>query len=108
MYQRRCARYAVHFRSTLSTPQIPESSGTAIDLSIRGCRVQSFMPVIPGIRIKLSIDVPEAEKAIEIDQAVVRWSVGQEFGLEFATITPEQFERLTKVIQQLPSVPHRS
>lgn len=107
MYQRRCARYAVHFRSTMSTPQIPESSGTALDLSIRGCRVQSFVPVIPGIRMKLSIVVPDPESNIEIDQAVVRWVVGQEFGLEFASITPEQFERLTKVIQQLPSVPNR-
>lgn len=107
MYQRRCARYSVHFRSTMSTPQIPESSGTALDLSIRGCRVQSFVPVIPGIRMKLSILVPQPESAIEIDQAVVRWVVGQEFGLEFASITPEQFERLTKVIQQLPSIPNR-
>jgi hypothetical protein len=107
MYQRRCARYPVHFQSTLSTPQIPEGNGTAVNLSIRGCRVLSFIPVLPGIRMKLSIDVPEPESVIEIDQAVVRWVIGQEFGLEFASITPEQFERLTKVIQQLPSVPNR-
>jgi hypothetical protein len=107
MYQRRCARYAVHFRSTLSTPQIPESKGTAVDLSIRGCRVQSFVPVLTGIRMKLTIDVPDPKTTIEVDQAVVRWVAGQEFGVEFSSITPEQFERLTKVIQQLPSVPNR-
>jgi hypothetical protein len=107
MYQRRCARYSVHFQSTLSTPQIPAGNGTAVDLSIRGCRVQSFIPVIRGIRMKLSIDVQEPKTVIEIDQAVVRWVTGQEFGLEFASITPEQFERLTKVIQQLPSIPNR-
>lgn len=108
MYQRRCIRYTVHFQSTLSAPQIPESRGTAVDLSIRGCRVQSFSPVIPGIRVKLSIVVPEPEAAIEVDQAVVRWASGQEFGVEFASITPEQFEKLTQVLQQLPNVPHRS
>ncbi len=108
MYQRRYARYAVHFRSALSTPEIPEGTGTAVDLSIRGCRVQSFIPVISGIRMKLSIDVPEPKTVIEIDQAVVRWVTGQEFGLEFASIAPEQFERLTKIIQQLPSAPSRS
>ncbi len=107
MYQRRCARYPVHFRSTLSTPEIPEGTGTAIDLSIRGCRVQSFIPVLVGIRMKLSIDVPEPMTTIDVEQAVVRWVSGQEFGIEFASISPEQFERLTKIIQQLPSVPDR-
>ena len=107
MYQRRCARYPVHFQSTLSTPHIPEGSGTAMDLSIRGCRVQSLIPVIPNIRMKLSIDVPEPKAVIEIEQAVVRWVTGQEFGLEFASIAPEQFEQLTKTIQQLPSAPNR-
>jgi hypothetical protein len=107
MYQRRCARYSVHFQSTLSTPQMPEGKGTATDLSIRGCRVESFTPVLPGIRVKLSIDVPEPKSVIEVDQAVVRWVIGQEFGLEFASIAPEQFEQLTKVIQQLPSIPNR-
>lgn len=107
MYQRRCARYAVQFQSSLSAPHMPEGTGTAVDLSIRGCRVQSFSPVVPGLRVKMSILVPEPEKAIEVDQAVVRWSSGQEFGLEFASITPEQFERLTKVLQQLPNMPQQ-
>lgn len=108
MYQRRCARYPVHFQSTLSVPKIPGGNGTAVDLSIKGCRVHSFIPVLAGIRMKLSIDVPDPKTSIEIDQAVVRWVAGQEFGVEFASITPEQFERLTKVIQQLPSAPNRS
>lgn len=107
MYQRRYARYPVHFRSTLTTPQIPEGSGTAVDLSIRGCRVQSFIPVVPGIRVKLSIEASEPATVIEVDQAIVRWAIGQEFGLEFATISPEEFEKLTKLVQQLPSMPHR-
>lgn len=106
MYTRRCARYSVHFQSTLSTPQIQRSSGTALDLSIRGCRVQSFIPVIPGLRLTLSIVVPEPESAIEVEQAVVRWNSGQEFGLEFASIAPEQLEKLARVLQRLPSVPH--
>jgi hypothetical protein len=107
MYQRRCVRYPVHFQSTLSIPEIPDGTGTAVDLSIRGCHIQSFVPVLSGIRIKLSIEIPDQKAVIEIDQAVVRWVRGQEFGLEFATIAPDQFERLTKVIQQLPSVPNR-
>jgi hypothetical protein len=108
MYQRRCVRYPVHFQSTLSTPQIPEGTGTAVDLSIRGCHIQSLIPVLAGIRIKLSIEIPDQKTSIAVDQAGVRWVHGQEFGLEFATIAPDQFERLSKVIQQLPSVPNRS
>lgn len=107
MYNRRCARYPVHFRSTLSTAQLPEGNGTAVELSIRGCRVRSFIPVIPGLRMKISIDIRTPDVVIEVDQAVVRWVSGEHFGLEFASITPEQFERLTAVIQQLPAVPNR-
>ncbi len=107
MYQRRCARYSVHFRSTLSTQQIPESSGTAKDLSIRGCRVESFIPVLPNMRVKLTIDIQDQAAAIEVEQAVVRWVSGNEFGLEFVTINPEHFTRLTQLIQQLPTVPDR-
>ena len=107
MYQRRYVRYSVHFRSTLSSPEIPEGSGTAVDLSIRGCRVQSFIPVVPNIRMKLLIDIPEPKTVIEIDQAVVRWVSGQEFGLEFASVAPEQFELLTKAIQQFPPMANR-
>jgi hypothetical protein len=108
MYQRRCTRYTVHFQSTLSTPQIPDSSGTAVDLSVRGCRVQSFSPVIPGLRVKLSIVVSEPDTTIEIDQAVVRWTSGQEFGVEFATIAPDQFATLTTVLQHLSNTSSRS
>ncbi|MEY4529105.1 MAG: hypothetical protein RL768_2824 [Nitrospirota bacterium] len=107
MYNRRCARYPVHFQSTLSTAQLPEGNGTAVELSIRGCRVRSFIPVIPGLRMKISIDIRTPDVVIEVDQAVVRWVSGEHFGLEFASITPEQFERLTAVIQQLPAVPNR-
>lgn len=107
MYNRRCARYPVHFQSTLSTAQLPEGNGTAVELSIRGCRVRSFIPVIPGLRMKISIDIRTPDVVIEVDQAVVRWVSGDHFGLEFASITPEQFERLTAVIQQLPAVPNR-
>jgi hypothetical protein len=57
--------------------------------------------------MKLSIDVPKPMATIEVEQAVVRWVSGQEFGIEFASISPEQFERLTKIIQQLPPVPDR-
>ena len=78
-----------------------------MNLSIRGCHIQSFMPVIPGMRITLSIVAPNPETVIEVDQAVVRWAENQEFGLEFTSITPEQFERLTKLIQHLPSIPNR-
>jgi len=107
MYQRRCARYSVHFQSTLSAAHIPEGNGTAIDLSIRGCRVQSFFPAIPGLRMKLSIAVSDPDTVIEVDQAVVRWVIGQDFGLEFVMISPDQFERLTKTLQQIPTLPGR-
>ena len=104
MYQRRCTRYPVHFRSTLS---IPEETGTAMGLSIRGSRVQSFIPVLVAIGMKLSIEVPKPMATIQVEQAVVRWGSDQEFGIEFASISREQFERLTKIIQQLPPVPDR-
>jgi hypothetical protein len=107
LYQRRCARYPVHFRSTLSTQQIPESNGTAKDLSIRGCRIESFIPILPSMRVRLTIDIQDHDVRIEVEQAVVRWVSGNEFGVEFVTISPESFTRLTQLIQQLPTIPDR-
>lgn len=59
------------------------------------------------MRVKLTIDVPDRDSRIEVEQAVVRWVTANEFGLEFVTITPDNFTQLTQLIQQLPPLPDR-
>lgn len=67
--------------------------GTSRDVSAGGCRVWSAVTIEVGsyVRIKLyHIQNP----AMEVDLAAVRWVRGQEFGLEFLYMHPEEYERL--------------
>jgi len=51
--------------------------------------------------LRLLIEVPEETSPICVEQAVVRWVRGQQFGLEFVTFATSEHERLSRVVQAL-------
>ena len=69
------------------------AEGMSRDVSAGGCRVQSAVTVEVGnyVRVKL---YQNQQAAMDIDLAAVRWVRGQEFGLEFLYMHPEEYERL--------------
>ncbi len=79
------------------------SEGTVINLSVAGCGVESAKSVPKGIRLSLQIKVPDSDSPIEVEQAEVRWSLGRRFGLQFRSVTPENLERLCRLVEN--SVP---
>lgn len=96
-------RFAVRFRSTFSSGRMLGGEGTVTDLSSRGCRVSadSFVPAKSVLEMHLTLE--EHEEPIKITEAVVRWSEGNDFGLEFREMDPKSFDRMRKVIQRLAS-----
>ncbi len=48
--------------------------------------------------LRVVIDVPRYLSPIHVDRAIVRWSSGNEFGLEFVGISFEEQERLQRLI----------
>ncbi len=71
------------------------------DLSLGGCKVDSKASVYIGMYLTLQVYLPGRETPLKVDQAVVRWTKEQEFGLEFSSMRHEEEERLRAVVSIL-------
>lgn len=107
MEQRQNPRFPVRFRSSFTSLNIVGGDGNLKDLSIRGCQVESQTEVRPGTSLELRIQTSEEEPPLNIQEAVVRWSREQRFGLEFVTLAPEEWARLQHTVTQLELHPYQ-
>ncbi len=101
--RRREPRFGVRFRSSFSSGKMLGGEGTVTELSSRGCRVSADTPVPAKTILEMHLHLEDDQAPIKIPEAVVRWSEGIEFGLEFKDIEPQSFDRLRRVIQRLSS-----
>ena len=92
-------RLRVQFRTTFCAAHTLEGSGIILDISMGGCRVESSVPVTPGISLELRIHAPNLEWPLMVEEASVRWVSAQTFGLAFNKIKETEQQRLDKVIQ---------
>jgi PilZ domain len=76
-------------------------SGQASDLSVLGCAVGSELPVPLKAYLKLQLDLPDGDSPLEIELAVVRWSFGGSFGVEFIAFGEAQKSRLKRFLIQI-------
>ena len=106
MEQRKNLRFHVQFRSAFSSIAMVGGEGSLVDLSIRGCRIESLTDVQPGASLEVRIAAIEHESPIQIQQALVRWSRGRQFGLEFVTMAPEEWARLQHTVKQIEMEPY--
>jgi hypothetical protein len=58
----------------------------------------------PGETVSLSVTLPN-EQRIEVPEAVVRWSRGQEFAVENLAIKPHTRARLQHYVKRLAQEP---
>ena len=107
MEQRKDLRFPVQFRSSFSSITMVGGEGNLMDLSIRGCRIESQTDVQPGASLEVRIAAVEHEPPIQIQQALVRWSREHEFGLEFVTMAPEEWARLQHTVKQMEMEPYK-
>ncbi|HKT34493.1 MAG TPA: PilZ domain-containing protein [Nitrospira sp.] len=107
MEQRKNPRFPVRFRSSFTSLNIVGGDGNITDLSLRGCRVESPTEVRSGTSLELRIHMSEDEPPLKIQEAVVRWSRGQQFGVEFATLEPEEWARLQHTVTRLELQPYQ-
>jgi PilZ domain len=102
MDKRRYPRYAVEYTASFLGNGI-NSPGIVFNLSTAGCRGSSEGLIRRDALLRVLIDVPRLSAPIHVDRAVVRWSSGNEFGLEFTGIPSDDEQRL----QDLMSRPNR-
>ena len=77
-----------------------QGRGTVWNLSCAGFRLYGDLPMRPEETLSLTVTLPN-EQRIEIPQAVVRWSRGQEFAVENMEIEPHTQARLKHYVKRL-------
>jgi hypothetical protein len=94
-------RFPVHFRSSFTSTNVTGGEGSVVDLSVRGCRIESATHTLAGTVLELRIYVSDHEAPLGIDQVIVRWTRGKFFGVEFFSLQPEEWVRLQQAVKRL-------
>ena len=81
-----------------------QGQGTVWNLSNTGWRLSGDLLMRPGEPLSLTVTLPN-EQRIEIPQAVVRWSRGQEFAVENVAIERHTLARLQHFVKRMVQEP---
>lgn len=88
-----CLLSFARFALSISFSGDAEGEGSVINLSIKGCQVESDAGVQVGDAMSLIILLPE-DAPTTVDLALVRWAKGQYFGVEFVSLGAAEMNRL--------------
>ncbi len=69
-----------------------------VNLSIRGCKINSTTAVAEGANLGLEFEVADGEPRVKVDGAVVRYALHHFLGLEFFKIQTEEEGRISRII----------
>ena len=94
-------RFRVQFRTTFCAAPTRDGTGTILDLSTGGCRVESSVSLTSGLALELRIYAPDLDWPLMIEAATVQWVSSQTFGLAFFRMTESERQRLEQVIHDL-------
>ena len=100
---RQTPRYRLRLDSWVSIDSGHQYGGVVMDVSHRGCRLHSFMPVRDGMACQLQLRLPGNVAPLLISGATVRWIHQALCGIEFLLLDPLEAERLDQMMMTLPS-----
>lgn len=103
MVVRQHPRFPASFSGSLIHQNRLHQISKALDLSRKGCRVESSFQAFAGMKVDLLIYIHDGETPILIQGAVVRWSGRHGIGIEFQPLASPHHERLEGTIRQLES-----
>jgi hypothetical protein len=96
---RQARRIATGCRLAFLDEHNQEGEGEMLDLSCTGCMATTVHVVQPGLQMKISLLLSDGhETPVQVDEAIVRWARGGEFGVEFITVCPPQLQRIRQFI----------
>lgn len=81
--------------------QSVQGAGMIWNISLNGWRADGICTVTIGTVLSLFVILPQSNKTVIVERAVVRWSRGQEFGLQTGIIHPIDSVRLRTLIHSL-------
>ena len=91
--RRRYARAAVSVQTSFHGTEVA-GQGRVVDLSIKGCAVESDIEIQPNSVISLALDVYANRVPITVRRGLVQYREGRRCGIEFLQMEPEQKDRL--------------
>ena len=95
-------RFRVEFRTLISDKSgINDEVGVILDLSLSGCQVRVPIMVYPSLVMELCLYVPDLDRPIFVERAVVQWVKGDMFGLHFLVLREAELIRLASVIARV-------
>ena len=80
--------------------ELNDAKGTTTNISVQGCRMKSEIAPTVGthVRVKLCL---QGQECITIEMAVVRWALGQNFGVEFLSLAASERKSLQHFVESL-------
>lgn len=72
--------------------------GTVWDLSAGGWRIQGDHQVRVGLPLTLRMELPGEKSPLEIEQAIVQWVSGRDFGVQIRKIHRTSAKKLERLI----------
>ena len=72
--------------------------GTLVDMSRQGWRVSGTLPVAMGTAMKIRVFLSDRVEPIVVDEAIVRWSDGLNFGIELTSLSQESATSLSEYL----------
>jgi hypothetical protein len=100
---RQARRVGITCRMFFFGAQEFEGEATVRDVSTTGCSVTSSIPLQVGMPLRLSLFFSDYTWPLRVEESIVRWVNGKDFGLEFTEIRPAQRERLRALIMKSAS-----
>jgi hypothetical protein len=101
MVVRQYPRFQATFSGTLIHQGHLHPINKALDLSRKGCRLESPFQASAGMQVDLLLYLTEAEIPILIQGAVVRWSGAHGIGIQFQSLASPHQEQLASTLRQL-------
>ncbi len=72
--------------------------GTVWDISSGGWRIQGDHQVSLGMKLTLRMEFSEEKTPLEVEEAVVQWVSGKDFGIQIRRIRHSAAKRLERLI----------
>ena len=97
--KREYARVKAEFTLTFKGTQV-EGKGRLVDLSIRGCSLETDQIPRRGDILQLTLKMPNARPPVDIEAAVVRFTQGIRVGMEFLRINEKSEKELREFVEE--------
>jgi hypothetical protein len=100
MLERRSVkRIPVIYRCSFGSVSLGKHEGSICDLAMKGCRLESPVPVRMNTYFELWLQVSPTAPRILVELATVRWGLDRQLGIEFLALRPEHKAKLKEILE---------